>query len=81
MFDDLTDEELAAKIIELRTKIETVAGGGAVTVIAGEGRRKEFSRGNIDDLERLLNMALAEKERRANGGRLCGRALRVRHTY
>jgi hypothetical protein len=78
MYSDLTDEELAAKITELRGKVETVAGGGAVAVIAGEGRRKEFTRGNIGDLRALLTEAVQEAERRANGGRLRGRAIGVR---
>lgn len=78
MYSDLTDEELDAKIIELRDKVETVVGGGAVAVIAGEGRRKEYTRGNIDGLRGLLNAAIIERDKRANGGRLPGRAIGVR---
>lgn len=76
MYADLTDEELDAKIIELRGKLETVAGGG-VSVIAGEGRRKEFARGNSTDLKRLYQDAVNEREKRQNGGTLRGRALGV----
>ena len=79
MYSDLTDEALAAKIIEFRDKVELVAAGGAVAVIAGEGRRKEFTRANLGDLKLLLRELLNEQERRANSGRLPGRAIGVRY--
>lgn len=81
MYSDLDDEELDAEIVELRTKVKEVMAGGAVQVIAGEGRRIEYTRSNLDGLESLLRAALNEREKRANGGRLPGRALRVRHSY
>lgn len=79
MYSDLTDEELEAKITELRDGIEKVAMGGAVAVIAGEGRRKEFTRSNSTELRKLLNAALDERDNRKNGGRR-GRALGVRYS-
>lgn len=74
MYDDLDDAALDAKIIELRGKLETVAGGGVVA-IAGEGRRKEFSRGNSAALQKLYDAAVFERSRRQGGGRVGGRAL------
>lgn len=81
MYSDLTDLELDEKIVELRTKVEQVVGGGGVAVLAGEGRRVEYTRGNVAGLEALLTEARNEKERRGNGGRLRGRAIGVRHDY
>jgi hypothetical protein len=78
LYDDLTLVELDAKIVELRTKIETVASGGGVSVIAGEGRRKEFTKSNLDALRALLQDALNAKEKLGNNGRLRGRAIGVR---
>jgi len=78
MYDDLDDAALAAKIVELRTAIEKVSIGGTVAVIAGEGRRREFTRGNLAALESLHRDACNTQERRGNGGRLRGRAMRVR---
>lgn len=81
MFDDLTDEALDAKIVELRGKIEKVMSGEAVAVMAGEGRRIEYTRGNVDGLQQLLDSAITERDRRRNSGRRPGRALNVRHCY
>lgn len=78
MYDDLDDAELDAKIIELRTKLEEAAGGG-IAVIAGENRRKEFTRGNSGELKKLLDAATTEREKRRNGGRIPGRAIGVRY--
>lgn len=78
MYDDLDDAALDAKIVELRGKLEQVTGGGGVAVIAGEGRRKEFTRANLGGLQAMFDAALRERERRQNGGRLPGRALGVR---
>jgi len=78
MYDDLDDAALAAKIIELRDKIEAVAAGGTVAVIAGEGRRKEFTPSSIAALRQLYTEACNARERRSNGGRLRGRAIRAR---
>ena len=81
MYSDLTDEELDAEIVELRGKVKEVMSGGAVQVIAGEGRRIEYTRSNIDGLESLLRSALNEREKRSNGGRLRGRAIRPRFSF
>lgn len=80
MYDDLDDAALAAKIIELRNGLEKAAAGGVVVVIAGEGRRKEFTRSNVGDLKLLYRQACNERDRRKNGGRLGGRALGVSFT-
>lgn len=78
MYDDLDDAALIAKVGELRDKLETIVGGGAVEVIAGEGRRKEFTQGNAKELRRLYDSARNELDRRNNGGRPIGRAIGVR---
>lgn len=78
MYDDLDDEALDAKIIELRADLEKVAKGGVVVSIAGEGRRKEFTRGNQSDLRKLYDEAVLVRDRRRGGGRLRGRAIGVR---
>ena len=78
MFDDLTDDELKARITSYRDALEKLAMGGVVTVIAGEGRRKEITRGNSADLRALLAEARDALDRRNNNGRLPGRALGVR---
>lgn len=80
MYADLTDEELNAKVSELRDAIEKVSLGGAVAVIAGEGRRVEYTRANSEGLNSLYRLAIIEVEKRANGGRVGGRALGVRFT-
>jgi len=66
IYSDLDDEELAAKIIQLRDAVETAAGGG-VAVIAGEGRRMEYTRANSSGLKELLRAALSERDSRAGG--------------
>ncbi len=62
--DGLNDQELAALIVELRTGLKEAMLGGGVAVVAGEGRRLEYTRANIDDLKRELTAALREKGRR-----------------
>jgi hypothetical protein len=79
MYDDLDDDALKTKVGELRDKLERVVGGGAVEVIAGEGRRKEFSQGNAKELRRLYTAARNELDRRTSGGIAQGRAIGVRY--
>lgn len=81
MYSDLSDEELDVEIVELRGKVKQVMSGEAVQVIAGEGRRVEYTRSNLDGLNDLLRLALLEREKRTNGGRIRGRAIRPRHCY
>lgn len=64
LYSDLTDEALAAKIAELRDAIETTA-GGQVAVIAGNGRRMEYTRADSKTLWTLLRAATNEKDERA----------------
>lgn len=65
LYGDLTDEQLDAKIADLRAKLETVYEGGAAIVVAGEGRRVEYTRSNASGLEGMLKDAVREKQRRA----------------
>ncbi|HEY0083914.1 MAG TPA: hypothetical protein VGB61_14065, partial [Pyrinomonadaceae bacterium] len=59
--------------------VEKVIGGGVAVVVAGEGRRIEYSRANGGGLEALLKAACRERDRRA-GVQVSG-ALRVRYLY
>lgn len=65
MYEDLTDAALDAKIVELREKVEQVAMGGVARVVAGNGRRIEYSDANRGGLEGLLKLAIREKQARA----------------
>lgn len=65
LYTNLDDTQLAAKVTELTTKYETAIGGGVVTVVAGEGRRIEYSRANAAGLQSLLTAAVREQQRRA----------------
>lgn len=79
IYGDMTDEELAAKIAELRGHVEQVAIGGVAVVVAGEGRRIEYSRANEKGLLALLAAASREKARRA-GVQVSG-AIQVTYPY
>lgn len=78
-YSDLTDEALDARIIKFRDAIEEIAVGGDVSVIAGEGRRMEVTRGNIGQAERILAELELEKQRRdpTYDATRCGRAISV----
>ena len=65
LYDDLTDEDLDAKIVELRGKVEQVISGGVARVVAGNGRRIEYSSANREGLEGLFKAAVREKQARA----------------
>lgn len=65
LYANLTDADLAAKIVELTAKYETALGGGVATVVAGEGRRVEYTRANSAGLLSLLRAATNERDRRA----------------
>jgi hypothetical protein len=79
LYNDLTDEELAAKKKELVGKYETAIGGGVATVIAGEGRRVEYTRANASGLESLIKALDREQQKRA-GVQVSG-AIRVTFPY
>lgn len=78
MYEDLSDEDLDEKIAKFRDAIEEATIGGDVAVIVSDGRRMELTRGNMAGSEKLLTRLLEEKEMRANGGILRGRALGMR---
>ena len=78
IYTRLTDEQLAAKVEELSTAYEKAVGGG-VAVVAGEGRRMEYSRANAPGLYSLLTVALREQDRRS-GVQVSG-AIAVRYPH
>lgn len=63
-YSTLTDEELAAKVTELRNALEATSIGGGVAVVAGEGRRMEYTSANRADLRQFYQAALREQQRR-----------------
>lgn len=65
LYGDLDDAALAAKIVELRGKYEQAIGGGVATVVAGQGRRIEYTRSNAAGLLSLIKEAVREQESRA----------------
>lgn len=79
LYGDLDDAALDAKILDLRGKLETVVLGGVALVVAGEGRRIEYSRANQSGLEGLVRDAVRERDRRA-GVQITG-AIAVRYGY
>lgn len=60
LYADLTDEQLLAEISEYRGAIKQVAMGGGVGVVAGEGRRIEYTSGNVGEARTALRDLLAE---------------------
>lgn len=79
LYQDLTADELKAKIADLTTKYETAMGGGVAIVVAGEGRRVEYTRANADGLMSLINAAQRQLDR-LNGVRVDG-ALPISFPY
>lgn len=79
LYGDLDDDALHAKIVELRGKYETVISGGVATVVAGQGRRIEYTRANSDGLKSLLTEAVRERDGRA--GVQIGGALSITFPY
>ncbi len=77
-YSGLSDEELAVKIARYETAVEEVELGGDVAVIQSDGRRMEVVRGNLTAAQGSLNEMLLERDKRANGGILPGRAVSVR---
>lgn len=65
MYEDLSDDDLKAEIIDLRGKIKIVVGGGTAVVVAGEGRRVEYTAANLKGLQSLLTAAIRERDERA----------------
>lgn len=72
----MTDEQLTQELTDYRAALKTFAMGGSLKVIAGEGRRKEMSVGDIATLRAEYREILAEYNRRptlgncSNGGSL-----------
>lgn len=58
MFDDLNDEDLAAKVAELRDKYVALCGGDVVDTVVADGRRMEFTPA---DAERVRQLWLSAK--------------------
>lgn len=69
MYSDLTDEELSAKIAKYRQAAEDLDIGEQVAVVAGEGRRMEFTRANSRRLLATLKALIREKDRRSGTNR------------
>lgn len=63
LYEDLTDEELAAEITAYREAIRKVELND-VGVVAGEGRRLEFTSGNLRDARDTLRNLMSERRRR-----------------
>jgi hypothetical protein len=63
LYEDFTDEELAAEIAAYRGAIRK-ADLNDVGVVAGEGRRVEFTRSNVGSARTALRDMLAEWNRR-----------------
>lgn len=62
--DFFTDDELIAEIKAYIAAKREVALGGGVGVVAGEGRRVEFTRANAKDIDvALREMAYEARER------------------
>lgn len=59
-----TDQELLDLIAKYEAAIETATIGGDVAVIAGEGRRMEFTSCNIGGAWKILRELVAELARR-----------------
>lgn len=75
-FSGLTDQQLADKIVRYETAQEEVDLGESVIVVAGEGRRTEFTRANSANIRTTLDALLRERDRRnGTGGR--GQAIEV----
>lgn len=76
IYSDLTDEALAAEIAAYRAARKEMTLGQGVAVIAGEGRRVEFTKANRADLDAELRALIREQDKRA-GRRGGGRAIEV----
>lgn len=64
MYPELDDAALIAEIVEYRAAKKAVALGGGIAVIAGEGRRIEYTRANSSALDSELRNLLYEARRR-----------------
>lgn len=79
LYQDLTDQQLADKVKQLTDEYEKVMLGGVAIVVAGQGRRIEYTRANVTGLLSLLTAAQREQQRRA-GVQVSG-AIRVNFPY
>lgn len=78
LYEDLTDEELNERIIKFRDALEEIALGGDVSKIQTDGRLMEIVAGHTGKAENILQQLRDERDRRANGGVLPGRAIGMR---
>lgn len=76
LFEDHSDEALAAAIEDLTARITGQPANPAVKSVAGEGRRVEYATASLGDLRRLLREAKEERDSRAGG--IGGSAIGVR---
>jgi hypothetical protein len=79
IYEHLTDTELDAKKRMLAEKYEEAMGGGVAIVIAGEGRRVEYTRANADGLLSLMK-AVDLEQRKRRGEQVSG-AISVTFPY
>jgi len=64
IYTNLSDADLQAKIDTFTSAYEAAMSGGVATVVAGEGRRIEYTKSNATGLYSLLKLALDEQQRR-----------------
>jgi len=64
IYASLTDEALEAEVAEYIAAIKTAVSGG-IAVVAGEGRRIEYARGNIGEARLALRELFAEAQYRS----------------
>lgn len=78
IYDDLTEQELRDLISQTRSAYLETIQGGVAEVIAGEGRRMEYSRADSTALLRQLYAMLARlAELTGNPAYMAGNALTV----
>lgn len=65
LYTNLSDEELEDKITTLTAAYEKAMLGGVATVVAGGGRRMEYTTANASGLLSLITAATREKQRRS----------------
>lgn len=61
---NLTDDELTKEIVDTHAARRKVASGGVAVVIAGEGRRVEYTRANAGMIDEDLRMLAYEARTR-----------------
>ena len=79
LYGNLSDADLATKITDLTAQYEKAISGGVATVVAGQGRRLEYTRSNASGLLSLIKEAAREQQARA--GVQVGGALAITFPY